>query len=139
MEQQDMEVIRDLLMYLAGVIDLAGNSSTATTFMYIRGNLKPVYDKYLNKEPTHLNEEQNKIPEIAIEDVFDDEVRILNGLKMDDITTLERLIQCSLKDLLKVPNIGKKSIGKINDELHRRGLKLSEKDFLYTSACTWHF
>ena len=47
MKQEDMEIIRDLLMYLAGCMDTAGDTSYASSFSYVRGNLKSVYYKYL--------------------------------------------------------------------------------------------
>lgn len=130
MEQQDLEVIRDLLMYLAGVIDLAGNSSTASTFMYIRGNLKPVYDKYLIKAPMMTEAEKEQILKTNIYDVFfSSNKRLYHCLKGEDISTLGELVKLSERHLLTTPNLGKKSLKELKDELSKRGLKLSPNEF----------
>lgn len=51
-------------------------------------------------------------------------IRAEHCLRYEDITTIERLVMCSEKRILKIPNMGKKSLNDIKDALARRGLHL---------------
>lgn len=51
-------------------------------------------------------------------------VRTVNVLKCENITTLGGLLNCSHVDLLKMPNMGKKSAQEIADALQQIGFHL---------------
>lgn len=51
-------------------------------------------------------------------------VRTVNVLKCENITTLGELLNCSHVDLLKMPNMGKKSAQEISDAVQQLGFHL---------------
>ena len=53
--------------------------------------------------------------------------RALNCLTYNEIYTLEDLTKCRAKDLLQIPNFGKKSLMAINEMLLSFGLSLSNE------------
>ena len=59
---------------------------------------------------------------------YDLSVRALNCLKAAEIETLEDLVRCRRKDLLKVRNFGKKSLNELDDFLEQRKLYWSMTD-----------
>ncbi len=59
---------------------------------------------------------------------FDFDVRIINSLKYSDIDTMEELISLSRNDLMKLRNLGEKSVNGIEEILKKYNLKLSEKN-----------
>ena len=54
-------------------------------------------------------------------------VRSERCLQADDIFTITQLLGCTKNRLLKVPNLGRKSLNEIIDQLEARGLKLKEQ------------
>ena len=52
-------------------------------------------------------------------------VRSANCLKAEDIYTVEDLIKRTGVELLKTPNLGKKSLREIKERLHEWGLTLA--------------
>lgn len=72
-------------------------------------------------------EEKNKILETTIEEL-DLSVRSSNCLKRAGINTLEELVQKTEDDLMKVRNLGKKSLEEIKEKLAELGLSLKEKE-----------
>lgn len=74
---------------------------------------------YLNRQVPHYGVE-GKTP-------FDHGVltlRLLNALRAEDITRVEHVVCWSERDLLKVPNLGRKSVSELKEYLHSKGLKL---------------
>ena len=55
-------------------------------------------------------------------------VRTINALKCENIYTIGELIKCSELDLLKIQNLGKKSLNEIKKELSKHGLCLNKVD-----------
>jgi hypothetical protein len=53
-------------------------------------------------------------------------LRTLYALMGDDIYTIERLTQCTEKELLRIPNLGRKALNEIKDGLSANGLKLKD-------------
>lgn len=51
--------------------------------------------------------------------------RSVNGLLSEDISTVGKLLRFSEEDLLKIPNLGRKSVDEIREVLATRGLKLA--------------
>lgn len=51
-------------------------------------------------------------------------VRTANCLKAEGIETVDQLIACTAQELLKAPNLGRKSLKEIEDTLALRGLFL---------------
>jgi DNA-directed RNA polymerase subunit alpha len=66
---------------------------------------------------------QYKLMKLRITEVFQD-ARICRSLEPYQITTLGDLLKCSSVDLLKVRNLGKKSVVKIQERLKSMGLSL---------------
>lgn len=86
-------------------------------FEYIKKNNPVIYAEYKNIE------QKEKIKNESI-DVLNLAVRPHNCLKSAEIRTISALLECGLSDLLKIPNMGRKSIKDIQTELAARGLKL---------------
>jgi DNA-directed RNA polymerase subunit alpha len=80
-------------------------------------------DIMVNKD----NSEQQKTLSMSIEDL-DLSVRPLNCLKRAGITTVEDLIKRSEDDMLKVRNLGRKSLDEVIAKLKNIGLSLYNKD-----------
>lgn len=76
--------------------------------------------------PTRDSNEEDKIDPILLQSVDDLEltVRSANCLKAENIYFIGDLVQRSEMELLKTPNLGKKSLNEIKDVLASRGLSL---------------
>ena len=81
-------------------------------------------DKNLLKQD---DEKQTKVLEMAIDDL-DLSVRSYNCLKRAGINTVQDLIQKSEDDMLKVRNLGKKSLDEVMKKIHELGFELQSKD-----------
>lgn len=73
------------------------------------------------------NDEQQKTLNMNIEDL-DLSVRPLNCLKRAGILTVEDLVKRSEDDMLKVRNLGRKSLDEVIEKLKNMGLSLYNKD-----------
>lgn len=73
------------------------------------------------------DEKQTKVLEMAIDDL-DLSVRSYNCLKRAGINTVQDLIQMSEEDMLKVRNLGKKSLDEVMKKIHELGFELQSKD-----------
>jgi len=74
-------------------------------------------------------EEDNtsKVMEMTIEDL-DLSVRSYNCLKRAEINTVADLMQKSEDDMIKVRNLGRKSLEEVKKKLQELGLTLAEKE-----------
>ena len=72
-------------------------------------------------------DKRQKILEMAIEDM-DLSVRSYNCLKRANVHTVEDLIKKSAEDMLKVKNLGKKSLDEIINKVESYGLKFVDKE-----------
>jgi len=72
-------------------------------------------------------EQKDKILEMTIEEL-DLSVRSYNCLKRAGINTVEELIQRNEDDMMKVRNLGKKSLEEVVNKLHELGLLLRKND-----------
>jgi len=72
-------------------------------------------------------EEKDKILEMTIEEL-DLSVRSYNCLKRAGINTVEELTQRTEEDMIKVRNLGKKSLEEVIQKLNELGLSLKESD-----------
>ncbi len=72
-------------------------------------------------------EQKDKILEMTIEEL-DLSVRSYNCLKRAGINTVEELIQRSEEDMMKVRNLGKKSLEEVNNKLAELGLSLRKEE-----------
>lgn len=79
--------------------------------------------------PKHDKAEEDKVDPILTQSVDDLEltVRSANCLKAENIYYIGDLVQRSEMELLKTPNLGKKSLNEIKDVLASRGLSLGMK------------
>ena len=86
-------------------------------FEYIKKNNLVISAEYrkLNLEERY-NQENITVLQLT--------ARPLNCLKTENINTIPDLLNCGLNDLLKIPNMGNKSIKEIKVALASRGLKL---------------
>lgn len=73
------------------------------------------------------DEKQHKVLVMAI-DELDLSVRSYNCLKRANINTVQDLIQKSEEDMLKVRNLGKKSLEEVLKKIHDLGFELQNKD-----------
>jgi len=80
-------------------------------------------DSDLLKEPVKEEEEFDPILLRPVEDL-ELTVRSANCLKAENIHYIGDLVQRAESDLLKTPNLGKKSLNEIKDILSARGLSL---------------
>ncbi|MFW5984909.1 MAG: DNA-directed RNA polymerase subunit alpha [Halanaerobiaceae bacterium] len=72
-------------------------------------------------------EEKNKVLDTTIEEL-ELSVRSSNCLKRAGINTVEELMQKSEEDLMKVRNLGKKSLQEIKDKVYELGLELKDPE-----------
>lgn len=72
-------------------------------------------------------DKKEKMLEMTIEEL-DLSVRSYNCLKRAGINTVEELTQKTMEDMMKVRNLGKKSLEEVEQKLDSLGLKLSESD-----------
>jgi len=72
-------------------------------------------------------EQKDKILEMPIEEL-DLSVRSYNCLKRAGINTVEELVQHNEEDMMKVRNLGKKSLEEVINKLHELGLSLRSDD-----------
>ncbi|GBF31917.1 DNA-directed RNA polymerase alpha subunit [Desulfocucumis palustris] len=72
-------------------------------------------------------EQKDKIMEMSIEEL-DLSVRSYNCLKRAGINTVEELIQRNEEDMMKVRNLGKKSLEEVIQKLNEMGLSLRKDD-----------
>ncbi len=72
-------------------------------------------------------EEKDKILEMTIEEL-DLSVRSYNCLKRAGINTVEELTQRTEEDMIKVRNLGKKSLEEVINKMHELGLSLKESE-----------
>ena len=73
------------------------------------------------------DDKQQKVLEMSVEDL-DVSVRSYNCLKRAGIHTVEDLTKKSEEDMLKVRNLGRKSLEEVINKLHDLGLDLRNKD-----------
>ena len=99
------KIINDLLSLFIGLVD-------------------NMADRNLLKQD---DEKQTKVLEMAIDDL-DLSVRSYNCLKRAGINTVQDLIQKSEDDMLKVRNLGKKSLDEVMKKIHELGFELQSKD-----------
>jgi len=55
--------------------------------------------------------------------------RTLNLMKMEQITTWEQAAKCTERELLRVPNFGRKSLRELREALLDRGLDFSQNEW----------
>ena len=79
-------------------------------------------EEYISDEP---NDGKNKIMEMSIEDL-DLSVRSYNCLKRAGIYTVAELVMKSEEDMMKVRNLGRKSLEEVKKKLYELGLGLME-------------
>jgi DNA-directed RNA polymerase subunit alpha len=72
-------------------------------------------------------DEKEKVLEMTIEEL-DLSVRSYNCLKRAGINTVQELIQRTEEDMMKVRNLGKKSLEEVNNKLAALNLSLKKKD-----------
>lgn len=72
-------------------------------------------------------EKKDKLLDMTIEEL-DLSVRSYNCLKRAGINSVEELIMRSEEDMMKVRNLGKKSLEEVNEKLEELGLKLRRND-----------
>lgn len=111
-----------------------GASSWEAAYKGTEANLQRAYQRlrefeYIKKNNPVISAEYKKIEQK--EKAKQDSIDILNltarphnCLKGENIFTISDLLECGLNDLLKLPNMGRKSIKEIQMELASRGLKL---------------
>ena len=72
-------------------------------------------------------DKRDKVLEMTVEEL-DLSVRSFNCLKRAGINTVEELTQKSEEDMMKVRNLGKKSLEEVQQKLHALGLSLKQND-----------
>lgn len=72
-------------------------------------------------------DKKEKVLEMTIEEL-DLSVRSYNCLKRAGINTVEELTDRSEEDMMKVRNLGKKSLEEVKHKLHDLGLGLKEEE-----------
>jgi len=102
---------RVLIEQLSSFADLRGVASTGDQVATIRGSAAPQVDPILLRPVDEL--------ELT--------VRSANCLKAENIYYIGDLIQRTETELLKTPNLGRKSLNEIKDVLAARGLTLGMK------------
>ena len=92
-------------------------------------NIGNSMSKYRNNEDEDLvttNEIENNIEDMKIEEL-DFTVRSYNCLKKAGVNTISDLTSMSYVELLKIKNLGRKSLNEIIDKMKELGYDLSEE------------
>ena len=55
-------------------------------------------------------------------------IRLNHCLKYERVETVDQLLKLNVCDLLKMPNMGRKSVGRLIDALAKKGLYISTRD-----------
>ena len=86
-------------------------------------------DNAMNAEIMVEKEEtkKEKVLEMTIEEL-DLSVRSYNCLKRASINTVEELVKKTEEDMMKVRNLGRKSLEEVINKLHALGLSLPSED-----------
>lgn len=63
----------------------------------------------------------------SLMEILDLDVRSYNCLRAENILTLDQLCRCTERDLLRVPNLGRKSLNIIREGLAKIGRTLGER------------
>ena len=100
------------------VTDLLENGKMETTF-YRAKEVQPVVEKVSSSPDTKLS--------MTI-DELDLSVRSYNCLKRANINTVADLISKTGEDMMKVRNMGKKSLDEVQKKLEMMGLSLASED-----------
>ena len=79
------------------------------------------------RNPRNSNDGKEKVLEMTIEEL-DLSVRSFNCLKRAGINTVEDLTQMSEDDMMKVRNLGRKSIDEVVAKLNSLGFDLKRED-----------
>ncbi|MBR4234454.1 MAG: DNA-directed RNA polymerase subunit alpha [Clostridia bacterium] len=99
----------------------------ASAASIIAGNMKLFTDLTMNVVSVNYNEPENdnrdKVLEMTIEEL-DLSVRAFNCLKRASINTVGELVQKNQEDMMKVRNLGKKSLEEVEQKLQVLGLSL---------------
>ena len=118
-----IDVVTDCTASPHEVISLSAKIINDLLGLFI-GLVDNMADKNLLKQD---DEKQTKVLEMAIDDL-DLSVRSYNCLKRAGINTVQDLIQKSEDDMLKVRNLGKKSLDEVMKKIHELGFELQSKD-----------
>ena len=100
------------------VTDLLENGKIETTF-YRAKEVQPVVEKSADRPDTKL---------AMTIDELDLSVRSFNCLKRANINTVADLISKTGEDMMKVRNMGKKSLDEVQKKLEMMGLSLASED-----------
>ena len=100
------------------VTDLLNNGKIETTF-YRAKEVQPVVEKTADRPDAKLS--------MTI-DELDLSVRSFNCLKRANINTVADLINKTGEDMMKVRNMGKKSLDEVQTKLEMMGLSLASED-----------
>ena len=100
------KILSDLLQHFVDLSEEVGDKTTV-----------------VEKNEAHTN----KVLEMTIEEL-DLSVRSFNCLKRAGINTVEDLIAKTEEDMMKVRNLGRKSLEEVMNKLHSMGLSLSKND-----------
>ena len=73
------------------------------------------------------DDEKEKVLEMNINEL-ELSVRSYNCLKRANINTVEQLTGCTVEDMMRVRNLGKKSLDEVLGKLHELGLDLKQSE-----------
>ena len=103
----------------------------ASAAQILTNNMRLFIDLTVNVVRVDYNEPENdtkeKVLEMTIEDL-DLSVRAFNCLKRAGINTVAELVQRNQEDMMKVRNLGKKSLEEVEQKLVALGLSLKNSD-----------
>ena len=107
------------------VTDLLENGKMETTF-YRAKEVQPVVEKMITLGKKSLDRPDTKLAMTI--DELDLSVRSFNCLKRANINTVADLISKTGEDMMKVRNMGKKSLDEVQKKLEMMGLSLASED-----------
>jgi DNA-directed RNA polymerase subunit alpha len=122
-------------VYTTGALDPMEAMNEATNIItehFGAIKVKQVIGEEVEKHPVEV-ESKEIDDDIHLSD-FKFSTRICNGLKQQQVTTLQELLNIPKEDWLEIKNFGKKSIEEIETKLAERGYKLKSKEELEQEA-----
>ena len=120
-EIDGVNIVTKSVLYEISIVDIPANKNALK--LYKKGGLQRLALAITEK----TEDPKTKALETSIEDL-DFSVRAYNCLKRAGVHTLQDLVNKSENDMMKIRNLGKKSLKEVLDKIKELGLDLREDD-----------
>jgi len=127
MNIEQIKELHDLLCYLEGAKDMAQSGQTLNVCTKCEESIKQVFR--LDRPITIRKEDEETLPLDTPIGELNMSVRVTNCLKSEGIQTLRDLLEKTLLELMRIPNLGSVSLREITDTLKHHGFELQKGNY----------